>query len=99
MDVDDAMRELADERRRDQAHEPGEDDQLDPFVPEDFQDLPFETFAVLAVRTMIHDDRRDIRRFGPIEHGRTRDVAYEDREVDVQIATLPSVDKALEVRA
>src|SRR2546428_9205107 len=99
MDVDYAIRELADERRRDEAHEPGEDDQLDPFLVEDFQDLPLETFAVLPIRTWIHADRRDVRRLGPIEHGRPRDVAHKDREIDVQIAALARIDKALEVRA
>src|SRR5437016_369475 len=36
MDIDDPVRERADERRGNEAHEAREDDQLDAFVPEDF---------------------------------------------------------------
>src|SRR6266705_5775321 len=99
MDVDDPVRELADERRRDQAHEAREDDQPDLFVPKDFYEFAFEAFAVLAERAMIHDDRGDVRGFRAFEHRRPRDVADEDGEVDVQVSPLPRVHEALEVRA
>src|SRR5437899_12464904 len=78
MDVDDPVRELADERRRDQAHEAREDDEPDLFVPKDLYYFAFEAFAVLAVRAMIHDDRGDVRGFRALDHWRPRDVDEDD---------------------
>src|SRR5436309_16074083 len=78
LDVDDPVRELADERTRDQAHETREDDEPDPFVPKDIYDFAFEAIAVLAERAMILDDRGDVRVLREFEHVRPRDVAEED---------------------
>src|SRR2546428_12712186 len=50
MDVDDPVRELADERTRDQAHEAREEDHPRPSLPKDFYDFPFDAFALLAAR-------------------------------------------------
>src|SRR5437870_13597156 len=63
--------------------------------------FPYTTLfrSVFPIRPMIDDNRGDVRRLRPIEHRRTREVAHEDGEVDVQVAAVPRVDKALEVRA
>src|SRR5437016_5656710 len=61
MDVHDPHGELADEVRRDEPHEPREDDEVRPFLLQDFHDLALDggNYFRIADRTARLRDRDD----------------------------------------
>src|SRR5437870_7484005 len=63
--------------------------------------FPYTTLfrSVFPIRPMIDDNRGDVRRLRPIEHRRTREVAHEDGEVDVQVAALRSEEHTSELQS
>src|SRR5438094_202788 len=99
MDVHDPHGELADEVRRDEPHEPREDDEDRPFLLQDFHDLALEGGPVLPEGPVVDHDGGNVRLLRPREDRRSRHVAYEDDEVRGEVPAVARVHETLEVRA
>src|SRR5437773_2022017 len=99
MDVHDPHGELADEVRRDEPHEPREDDEVRPFLLQDFHDLALEGGPVLPEGPVVDHDGGNVRLLRPREDRRSRHVAYEDDEVRGEVPAVARVHETLEVRA
>src|SRR5947207_8443082 len=99
MDVHDPHGELADEVRRDEPHEPREDDEVRPFLLQDFHDLALEGGPVLPEGPVVDHDGGNVRLLRPREDRRSRHVAYEDDEVRGEVPAVARVHETLEVGA
>src|SRR5437773_2345594 len=97
MDVHDPHGELADEVRRDEPHEPREDDEVRPFLLQDFHDLALEGGPVLPEGPVVDHDGGNVRLLRPREDRRSRHVAYEDDEVRGEVPAVARVHETLEV--
>src|SRR5436190_1318108 len=72
---------------------------IGPLFPEGFHNLSLEGLSILPERPMVDDGGRNARLLCALDHGCPRDVADEHDEVRREIAAIPRVDEALEVRA
>src|SRR2546423_5920469 len=78
VDVHDAHRELPNEVGGHEAHEPREDDEVRPLLPQDLHDLPFECGPVFPERPMVHDNGGGNPPPRPAPHPRPRGPAADD---------------------